>query len=251
MRPLAAAELLDVWERGRHTPPWGQALLLLTAACPETGPRELARLSIGRRDGLLSTLREWTFGSRLACVADCPACGERLELTFGTDEIRDRMQDTPELVAIQAEGYHVVFRLLNTEDLTALSGHEDPEVARRRLLAECVLEISAAGANDAPERPPPLTAADLPTGLQEAIVQQMGEADPWADIRIGIACLVCGHTWDAPFDIVSYFWEEIDDWARRTLREIHVLAGAYGWSESEILNTSAWRRRFYLEMVQA
>jgi hypothetical protein len=38
-------------------------------------------------------------------------------------------------------------------------------------------------------------------------------------------------------------------WVRRLLREVHTLALAYGWREADILNMSARRRRFYLEMA--
>mgnify|MGYP003381458898 FL=1 len=62
-------------------------------------------------------------------------------------------------------------------------------------------------------------------------------------------CPSCDHRWSALFDIVSFFWREIDDWARRTLREVHSLGRAYGWSEADILTLSAWRRRAYLEMI--
>jgi hypothetical protein len=39
--------------------------------------------------------------------------------------------------------------------------------------------------------------------------------------------------------------------ARRALSEVHVLATAYGWSESEIFEMSSARREFYLQMVSA
>ena len=52
------------------------------------------------------------------------------------------------------------------------------------------------------------------------------------------------------FDIVSFFWAEIDAWARRVLREVNVLARAYGWRESDILALSPVRRQIYLSMVQ-
>jgi hypothetical protein len=88
MRPLTAQELLDVWERGLALPPVQRALALLAAACPETPPEALARESVGRRDGRLLWLREWTFGPRLVSLAACPACGERLETAFDVADIR-------------------------------------------------------------------------------------------------------------------------------------------------------------------
>jgi hypothetical protein len=39
--------------------------------------------------------------------------------------------------------------------------------------------------------------------------------------------------------------------ARRLLIEVHSLASAYGWSETDILSMSEPRRALYLEMVQA
>ena len=46
-------------------------------------------------------------------------------------------------------------------------------------------------------------------------------------------------------------WAELEAVARRLAMEVHTLASAYGWSESEILSLSDARRRLYLEMVSA
>ena len=64
-----------------------------------------------------------------------------------------------------------------------------------------------------------------------------------------MSCPGCGHQWEIQFDIVSYFWAELNDWAKRMLRMVSRLAGAYGWSEDHILNMSPRRRQLYLEMV--
>ena len=61
-------------------------------------------------------------------------------------------------------------------------------------------------------------------------------------------CPECGHRWHATFDIVSFFWSEIDAWAYRTLHQVHRLASAYGWREADILAMSPWRRQFYLSL---
>ena len=68
-------------------------------------------------------------------------------------------------------------------------------------------------------------------------------------MQLDLTCPACGHAWQAPFDIATFVWRELDDWAQRTLREIHVIAGAYGWSEDEILQLSARRRQIYVEMI--
>lgn len=64
-----------------------------------------------------------------------------------------------------------------------------------------------------------------------------------------LTCPSCNHGWHALFDIVSFFWSEIQSWASRIMREVHLLASAYGWRETDILAMSPLRRRLYLEMV--
>lgn len=51
------------------------------------------------------------------------------------------------------------------------------------------------------------------------------------------------------FDIGAYLWEEVDAWADRTLRDVHLLAASYGWSERDILDLSPARRGRYLELA--
>ena len=77
----------------------------------------------------------------------------------------------------------------------------------------------------------------------------MADADPQADVRLALDCPACGHKFLAAFDVVAYFWSEINAWAYRLLGEVHTLASAYGWREDDILALSPWRRHVYLEMV--
>ena len=46
-------------------------------------------------------------------------------------------------------------------------------------------------------------------------------------------------------------WAEISARAQHLLREVHLLASAYGWSEQQILELSPTRRASYLRMVSA
>ena len=247
MRPLTAAELLNVWERGQAEPPVRQALALLAAACPETPSDEIARLAIGRRDRLLLELRERTFGPRLVSVAACPACGERLEVEVAVRDLLVEGDDPAGEAsrALAADGWQVRFRPPHSLDVLALAegGQDrDPGAARRRLLAGCLLEARTPDGGEA-------HAADLPESVLQAVAGAMAAADPQAEIELALTCPACAHAWLALFDIVSFFWTEIDAWARVLLQEIHVLASAYGWREPDILALSPWRRRAYLEMV--
>lgn len=243
MRPLSAAELLSVWERGAGQPSAQRALALLAASCADAAPEELAALSVGARDARLLTLREWTFGPRLSCVADCEGCGLRLELELAADDLRaERAAEPAEGFSLAASGFRIRFRLPNSGDLLALAREAGTgRSGRQRLLERCILSASQGGEEFA--------AGELPADVLEAVAAEMGRADPQADVQLSLSCPDCGHGWEMPFDIVSFFWGELHAWAQRVLREVHTLASAYGWREADILSMSPWRREFYMRLV--
>lgn len=245
MRALSASELLDIWERGLTQQPTQRVLMLLAAACPEIPPNALAKLSIGQRDAKLLTLREWTFGPQLASLVTCPSCAQRLELTFNVVEIRvtpeSRSAESAEELSLNVADYEIHFRLPNSLDLAAVAGREDAVESRQLLLQRCLL----ASHHNGKER----SADELPADVVDAVVERMAQADPQADVQLDLSCPSCAHQWWTTFDIVSFFWTEIEAWAYRTLRQVHILASAYGWREADILAMSPGRRQLYLEMV--
>ncbi len=240
MRAPSAAELLAAWEQALGQPPLARPLALLSSVTGE-GQERLALLGVGERDARLLSLRELTFGPRLLSVADCPACGERLEMSFEVAELRAAPSPVQETYALTLDGHEVLFRLPNTLDLAALAPGADEGAARRRLLERCLL--SARRGDDE------VAAADLPPEVLEAVAERMGEADPQGDVQLALACPACGHVWQEPFDIGQFLWAEVHAWATRVLGEVHKLARAYGWRESDILALSPVRRQFYLDMI--
>jgi hypothetical protein len=132
VRELTAAELLKLYESGLSKPPLERAVGILAVACPETPPEQIAKLTAGRRDELLLTLRELTFGARVECLVDCPACGSGLEFAFRTSEIRMPGADAAPPDAIEIEGFQIHVRLPDTNDLVAASGAAGVEQAGRR-----------------------------------------------------------------------------------------------------------------------
>ena len=240
MRTLSGQSMLQIWEEGQDRPPWARALLLLEAAEPGADRAALARLPVGERDTRLLELRATVFGEVLSSLVDCPACGERLELTFSVGDVRLPAPEAGPPFVFEADDLRVVFRLPDSSDLEALPPGPG---AAEALLEACVSEVTRGGAAA------PLS--DLGAGERAALVARMGEVDPRADPRAGMECPGCGHAWSARFDIVSFFWEELGAWVRRVLAEVHVLARAYGWREVDVLALSPWRRRQYLGLVRA
>ena len=243
MRPLSARELLSVWEQGLVQTSIQRGLSLLAVASPDLLPDALARLTVGQRDGRLLTLRAWTFGEQIAGLSTCPACGERLEFTFRTGDVLLPMaEEMPASFDLDVDGYHLCFRLPDSQDITAVSQNgSDATTARQQLLQRCLLAANYQGEAQTVEALPPAIIATL--------TDQMAKADPQADMQTAFCCPACGNEWQAVFDIISFFWTEIDAWAMRTFRQVHELASAYHWPEADILAMSAWRRQMYLSVV--
>jgi hypothetical protein len=239
MSALNAIALLAAWEDGAAQLPVRRALILLAAACPEKSADEWAKATIGERDRRLLSLREQLFGERLEALATCPNCAERLELGFSTRDLCTPASAIREPLPIDIDGYQVKCRLPTSADLLEAAGSASSD-ARELLMQRCV----TAARHGATVEP-----AGLPPAVLQAAMAEMLDADPQAEIRVALDCPACGHQWGMDFDVLSYLWSEIDDWAPRLLHEVHALAYAYGWSERDILTMSAWRRRRYLDML--
>ncbi len=246
MRGLEARELLELHERGRGLAPARRALLLLERAEPEASAEGLATLPVGRRDARILELRERTLGAVIQTETACPACGERLELDLRSEELRGMAPsaDLAPRVRVDRDGWEVLVRLPGTGDLLAVLEAGGSEAD---LLARCLVEARLDGEPVDPARLP----GALPDPVREAAQTAMAEADPLADLQLALACPACEHAWSAPFDPAAFFWGEIEAWAPRLLREVHLLASAYGWSEADILAMDAWRRGQYLGLLGA
>jgi hypothetical protein len=242
MHALSASELLDVWERGQLLGPIGRGLELAAAACPPASEPET--LSVGRRDALLCELREYTFGPVVEAVSDCPDCGEKIELNFrlcdlGSIATSASLQDQD----FVSGNYTLRLRAPDSRDLARAAAVADPQEAWQLLFEGCVLVARHAEREIAP--------AELPPDVVAAAIARIAEADPGAEVLLAVTCPRCQVQSRVLFDILAFFWREIETFASRLLREVHMLASAYGWQESHILAMSAVRRRRYLDMVGA
>ena len=240
MHVPSAMELLDAWEAGQSLPPVQRALALLMVTRPDASHQVLAEMSIGSRDAELLSLREHLFGSVIVALTSCPDCGARCEVALQADDVRTPPRQHS-VFDVATDGYVVRARPANSRDVTAADGESHPEAQERRIIAGCTLEARCGETSVAVDA--------FPDTLVEAIARAMSEADPQADVHVTMACPACGHQWQAEFDVAAFLWREIDAWAKRALDEVHTLAFAYGWSQSEILSMSASRRRRYVSMI--
>ena len=239
---LDLSGLIDAWERAWPDRPIDRVLAILRATSG-LAPRALAGESLGRRDRRLLALRQQLFGSKLECLADCPACGESLEFACDAGDLTAPFAEAREDAGdgacqrLDRDGYQVHYRVPVSSDLQLLEAGEEPSRARRRLLDGCVLEARRAG-----ER---VSVDDLPAGLVAELCAGMAATDAQADVVVALRCPACDVSWRAGFDIGGYLWTELEAWVQRTLVQVHSLASRYGWSEREILSMTPWRRQVY------
>lgn len=243
MPTLNSANLFAAWERGLPQDPVQRALTLLAMAWPERSADEWASATIGERDEYLLRLRDEVFGSEIEATTACAACGERLVLSFTTHSIRAAPAALPEKDGrffLRLNSYRIDYRLPTSADLIAVTENAEGN-GREILLQRCVV----VSRNEQPIDP-----SQLPERILKQVIERMAAADPQAEVQIELACPACEHRRSVVFDILSYLWGELDDWAHRLLIEVHALASAYGWSEAAIMTMSARRRNLYLQMIE-
>ena len=249
MQCPSAARLLDLWEAGLHQPraQWAQGLL--AEMDPETEPSLLDGLTVGARNARLCAVRVALFGSRVAGRAACPRCQAAVESEFDVQDLPGAAaaEVSPAMprgeTVFHADTCDITYRLPTAGDLLAIAGCGDVSTARTELLTRCVLQVRQGGASQPVDTIEPAVLGRM--------LAEMERSDPGAEVLLALRCPDCGHAWSEPFDIVAFLWTEIDGWARRTLRDVHRLARAYGWTEPEILNLSATRRAHYLELADS
>ena len=241
MRGLSASLIVGVWERGQSLDAVERALLLLSVACPGVQSEELAEMSIGRRDAHLFALRRQIFAGDLDGFAECPKCAAGVEYRLPPEASPQSAAEQDEPFEFSHDEFSLRLRMPNSGDMAAARDCAGMEEARRSLAQRCVLEARRAGAV--------LAAEELPEPVMDSLSEFLDDAAPSSELLIDLVCPQCGHRWQVVFDIASYLWTEISALAKRFLREVHILARAYGWREADILSMSAKRREYYLEMA--
>jgi hypothetical protein len=223
------ADLLAAWEQSEGQRPVDRALALLALADESAA---LAGLTVAERDERLVALRTRLWGERLDAFAECPACGERLELAIDTGALGRAPEASSWSVA--AGGVEVRFRLPDSTDLAAAAACRDPDQRRRVLAGRCV--------EDGPD-------GELPEGVIAAMAARMAEVAGPADAAVAIACPACEHQWEEALDVPAFVWHELSVAARRLLGDVDTLARTYGWSEEAVLALPPHRRHRYVELA--
>jgi len=236
MRGLTASDLFRIEDQCDERSPLDVAGALLHCA---TGVHA-DEVTLGQRDALLLTLRRLTIGSKLSLFSDCPKCRLELSAETTTDAlILTAEEAAPSATVVVGSGrWPMRLRPATAADLRAALAMPDPRAA---LAALCLEPL-----DDAPfPSPQDLDADDL-----DQIAAAMAALDPQSDLLMGFVCPACGHDWSVIFDIADYFWRELQLHTATLLDDVHRLASAYHWSETEIMALAPSRRNAYLARIR-
>lgn len=220
-----SCDFLALWDEGAECHPLDRALGLI-AAVEGTSREQAATLPIDVRNRALYRIVERLFGERIRLIATCGECAAETELSFST---RDALAVPAAAERIALAGRAAWCRLPTSRDLAAALAAPDPEEA---LLAAVV----EADAHD-----PALLGE-----AENALAAQAG----LADLSLAHRCYRCGTEDEAAFDVLDYLWRRIVAEARLLLREVHIIARAYGWSSEAVLALSPARRAAHIALIE-
>jgi hypothetical protein len=239
LRPPRGEDEALLLEEGNGSTPAERVTVLLARCVVEIGGNEpgvdgIRELTVGDREALLLQLRAAALGERMACVLDCPECGERLDIDLEVsallaDEYADP-RSWHELRVGKGRSRIVRVRLPTGADQEAAAREPDNESGARTLLARCI-------------------AGEVPEGSESSVVALLAELDPQAETLVRTVCPECSAEIAALLDAATILFRELAASPNALFREVHAIASHYHWSEREILALDVRRRRRYLELI--
>lgn len=77
----------------------------------------------------------------------------------------------------------------------------------------------------------------------------LAQADPLVAFSVTSGCPACGTEAEIEVDLEALALQRLAAQQRQLLRDVHVLASRYGWSEAEVMALSPARRARYVELI--
>lgn len=250
-RPLTGAvelALAEAAEEGSSMPV--RVTRALTAVLEHVGgefplPATVAALSVGDRQFLMARLAVGFGLGENWFSARCNKCGERFDFSvdYRNLPVKEAGEGYP-FAEVETSLGRCNFRVPTGADQEILAGLDDDGVALQRLLDGCLIGASGYQVENGPSHRD--MAGAFSPGDVARIEAALEEAAPEVAVSVQAACPACGasHEIDVnPYRILS------NRLGGGLLREIHILASTYHWSEAEILALPLHRRRRYLDLI--
>lgn len=234
-------ELTDFEHPGAATALLDRLLIDGPGAAVRAG--EAANLSLYEHDRVLAAVYTELYGDDVSCRIRCGGCGDWLAVGFSLAELcagaADRSADdrafADRIRGPDARGTYELadglrFRLPTCGDIAELRGLPTSSAAQA-LRQRCM------SADD-----------DADVALVERALELVG---PRIDGDLDTECPSCGHAQIAHFGIEDFVCASLQRERGIVVREIHVLARAYRWSRSQLLDMPRSDRRLHVRLVLA
>lgn len=213
--------------------PRERALSYALACCVERlgsirdpSPEILHSLTLCDRHALVRALIV-AAGGDVSISAECAGCKRRLELTLDLTAVHLPLAAARRITLNRRCRGRIKRRRIRLPGPTDLEAAED----ETSLIAAC-MNCSRAEART----------------WRAAAERLLTQCDPLGHLEIVGQCLDCGHQVLAEYDLTGTWLRRMRLETEGLLHEIHVLASSYHWSEIEILQLPAARRRAYLDL---
>jgi hypothetical protein len=221
---LALVPLTGAAEAAAEGDVWALLAALALPGTGRVGPEALGRLSRGDADRALAALYAALYGSRVVADARCTDCAARFELRFSL----------PDLAAGRRP------------DGSASGNPPAVAVANARL--RLPLWQDTADSPDALIAALTLAGVPPPRAVAEAALEA---ADPALELDLAGECPDCGARQAVPFSMAGFLGAALRRDHGFLLREVHMIARAYGWSLAEILSLTRSARQGFVRLILA
>lgn len=226
LRPLIGEDELAL---APEDPAAATTLLARLASDAAGVPLDMATLSVSRCDRLLGALYGMLYGPRAECRCRCTACAEAYEFTLAL----------PEMIAAQDA---------ERPAPSAVDGAW-PLPDGRRVRAPTLGDLAAAATSDALLAR--LVLAGDAAAAPEAVTAFLERAAPVLSLDLDAACPHCGAAQAVRFDLGRYLAQRIAAERPFLLRETHLIASRYTWSQDEIMRLAREDRRAFAALIEA
>ncbi|HKI43799.1 MAG TPA: hypothetical protein VKA08_00575 [Balneolales bacterium] len=235
LNPVSGASEILVEDTSTRT-----ALDFLASLIAKTDPADAgthfqaADVVTADRDRILAALYKDLFGDLISGTLNCVECGKPYDLDFSLTDLLDHYALQPMTVEPDGSfsiGPDIRFRLPTGEDELLLE-NTDPMTAESLLLQRCVNQ--------------PVTSIS-----PELIQEHMNKVAPLLHIEMEARCPECNASQTLQFDMQHYFLEKMIRERPVLLRDIHLIASHYHWSDDSILALPRPLRKQYVQMIEA
>ncbi|MCL2626471.1 MAG: hypothetical protein FWD46_06625 [Cystobacterineae bacterium] len=201
--------------------------------------KQIASLTMADRQWLMLNLAHILQEGGFWLKGYCDGCEQSFDLYIDPRQLPVKVAGEGFPFTELTLGKHrLLLRLPNGIDQECIAGL-DTEEAVAHLLSACLLSVNDASV---PEGYVDTLDSDAFKKIEEAL----DKVSPYVGTVLATSCPECKRP--QQIEINPYLLSAAKQEA--LLQEVHMLASAYHWSESEILSLSRDRRRFYLKLIE-